>query len=58
MYIINGSYKVCQCLNCIGDMNYSCLFCLSDLCVECRENYLYDFDMIDYNVVLYCEKIY
>lgn len=56
MDIVNIYYRVCYCLNCLGDVEYYCVMCLVDFCIFCKEGYVEDIYVKDYDVVIFFKK--
>lgn len=55
----NTKYRIRQCSKCPGDLEYFCVTCTSDLCLECNRNHMtmnlkFNKDMC--NVIIYREK--
>lgn len=52
----NTKYRIRQCSKCPGDLEYFCVTCSSDLCLECKENHMMNLDKDMCNVIIYREK--
>lgn len=38
-------------------MEYYCELCSYDLCLFCKENYVYDINIVDYQIFIYFRKV-
>lgn len=53
----NTKYRIRQCSNCPGNLEYVCVTCSSDLCVQCGRNHMMkNLNKDTCNVILYREK--
>lgn len=48
--------RIKQCSKCKGDTEFFCQSCLYHLCLQCKDNHVYDLKTIDHDVVVYHEK--
>lgn len=57
MNTVGTAYKVLQCFNCPGNLEYNCESCPCDLCLRCKEKHVKDLKTADHIVETFSAKI-
>lgn len=57
MDIASTQYKVNRCSKCQGDTQYYCKTCPCNICAECKDNHVKNFQTMNHDVMSYSGKI-